>query len=181
MSRIGNKIITIPKEVEVTIDENNNVVAKGPKGTLTNKFSKLLTITNENNEIRITRANEEKHTKQLHGTTRALINGMVVGVSEGFKKELKIQGIGYRARMEGNDLVLSVGFSHPVTVKPIEGVTIEVPKNNSIIISGINKQVVGQMAATIRSVRKPEPYGGKGIMYVDERIIRKVGKKAGKS
>lgn len=181
MSRIGNKIITLPKGVEVTIDENNNVVVKGPKGTLTNKFSELLTITNENNEIRITRANEEKHTKQLHGTTRALISGMVVGVTEGFKKELKIQGIGYRARMEGNDLVLSVGFSHPVTVKPVEGVTIEVPKNNSIIISGINKQVVGQMAATIRSVREPEPYGGKGIMYIDERIIRKVGKKAGKS
>ena len=180
MSRIGNKTITIPSGVEVTIAEGNEVTVKGPKGTLTRQFSPLITINNDNGTITCTRANEEKHTKQLHGTTRALINNMIVGVSEGYAIELEIEGIGYRAGLEGKTLVLNVGYSHQINYNAAEGVTIEVPKANEIKVSGIDKQLVGEAAANIRNFRKPEPYKGKGIHYKGEHIRRKEGKTAGK-
>ncbi len=180
MSRIGNKIITLPEGVTVTVDNGNLVTVKGPKGSLTRKFYDKLSIDVNENKIKISRPDDEKVTKQLHGTTRALLNGMVEGVHTGFKKELEIKGIGYRAQLVGKNVVLNVGYSHPITVEPAEGVTFEVPSQTEIIVSGINKETVGQMAAEIRSARKPEPYSGKGIMYKGERIRRKVGKKAGK-
>ena len=179
MSRVGNKVIILPDGV--SINQNGTAVTvSGPKGTLTQDFSKLITITVNDKEVTVTRANDEKHTKQLHGTTRALLNGMVEGVSKGFEKKLEIKGIGYRAQLKGNDIVLNIGYSHPVTIKGVEGVKFEVPSQTEINVSGIDKQKVGQMAAVIRSVREPEPYGGKGIMYKGERVRRKVGKKAGK-
>lgn len=180
MSRIGNALITLPEGVELKINEGNEVIVKGPKGTLSNKFSLLMSITLEDGVVKIVRANEAKHTKQLHGTTRSLINGMVEGVSKGFKKELKISGIGYRCALNGTTLVLSVGYSHKIEIQPMEGITLSVPSVTEIIVEGIDKQVVGQMAAVIRSAREPEPYGGKGIAYKGEVIRRKVGKKAGK-
>ena len=179
MSRVGNKVIHLPEGVNLTI-EGTKVTVTGQKGTLTREFSNLITINVNDREVNVTRANDEKHTKQLHGTTRALLNGMVEGVHQGFKKELEIKGIGYRAQLKGNDVVLNVGYSHPVTVAAVEGVKFEVPSPTEINVSGIDKQKVGQMAAIIRSVREPEPYGGKGIMYKGERVRRKVGKKAGK-
>lgn len=179
MSRIGNKVINIPEGVSVEVNGTTTTV-KGPKGTLTKEFSNLITINVSEKEIKLTRANDEKHTKQLHGTTRALLNGMVEGVSQGFKKELEIKGIGYRAQLKGTDIVLNIGYSHPVTVNGVEGIKFEVPSPTEIHVSGIDKQKVGQVAAVIRSVREPEPYGGKGIMYKGERVRRKVGKKAGK-
>jgi len=180
MSRIGNKIITLPEGVSVTVAEGNNVTVTGPKGTLTKKFYEKLSIAVENNTVKISRPDDEKTTKQLHGTTRALLNGMVEGVNTGFKKELEIKGIGYRAQLVGKNVVLNVGYSHPVTVEPVQGVDFQVPSQTEIIVSGIDKEAVGQMAAEIRSARKPEPYSGKGVMYKGERIRRKVGKKAGK-
>lgn len=180
MSRIGNKHIELPTGVEVKKEEGNVVSVKGPKGSLANTFSTLIEIINENNVIILKRANEQKHTKQLHGTTRALLNNMVVGVSEGFSKELKIQGIGYRAMLQGTTLVMNMGYSHQVKLEPLPGVEISLKSPTEITVSGIDKQAVGQMAALIREVRKPEPYGGKGIMYTTEKIRRKVGKKAGK-
>ena len=179
MSRVGNKVIQLPEGVSIT-QNGTTVSVTGPKGTLTKDFSNLITITVNDKEVSLTRANDEKHTKQLHGTTRALLNGMVEGVSKGFTKQLEIKGIGYRAQLKGNDIVLNIGFSHPVTIKGVEGVKFEVPSQTEINVSGIDKQKVGQMAAVIRSVREPEPYGGKGIMYKGERVRRKVGKKAGK-
>ena len=179
MSRVGNKVIHLPEGVNVTV-EGTKVTVTGQKGTLTREFSNLVTISLNERDVSVTRANDEKHTKQLHGTTRALLNGMVEGVHTGFKKELEIKGIGYRAQLKGNDVVLNVGYSHPVTVAAVEGVKFEVPSPTEINVSGIDKQKVGQMAAIIRSVREPEPYGGKGIMYKGERVRRKVGKKAGK-
>jgi len=179
MSRVGNKVIHLPEGVNLTID-GTKVTVTGQKGTLTKEFSNLVTISVNERDVSVTRANDEKHTKQLHGTTRALLNGMVEGVHYGFKKELEIKGIGYRAQLKGNDVVLNVGYSHPVTVAAVEGVKFEVPSPTEINVSGIDKQKVGQMAAIIRSVREPEPYGGKGIMYKGERVRRKVGKKAGK-
>lgn len=180
MSRIGNKTITIPSGVEFSITEGNEVTVKGPKGTLTRQFSPLITINNDNGTITCTRANEEKHTKQLHGTTRALINNMIVGVSEGYVIELGIEGIGYRASLSGQTLVLNIGYSHAIEYNAAEGVTIEVPKANEIKVSGIDKQLVGEAAANIRNFRKPEPYKGKGIHYKGEHIRRKEGKTAGK-
>ena len=180
MSRIGNKTITIPNGVELTINEGNEVIVKGPKGTLQRKFSPLITIKNDNGTIVCTRANEEKHTKQLHGTTRALLNNMIVGVSEGYVKELEIEGIGYRAALQGKTLVLNIGYSHQIEYTPEEGVTIEVPSATAIKVSGIDKQRVGEVAANIRNFRKPEPYKGKGIRYKGEHIRRKEGKTAGK-
>lgn len=179
MSRVGNKVIQLPEGVSIT-QNGTTVSVTGPKGTLTKDFSNLITINVNDKEVSLTRANDEKHTKQLHGTTRALLNGMVEGVSKGFEKKLEIKGIGYRAQLKGNDIVLNIGFSHPVTIKSVEGVKFEVPSQTEINVSGIDKQKVGQMAAVIRSVREPEPYGGKGIMYKGERVRRKVGKKAGK-
>jgi len=192
MSRIGKKSIIVPADVTVEVADDNTVTVKGPKGTLTNKFSPLISINQGTEEvadgtetkevpvITCTRANEQKHTKQLHGTTRALIANMVEGVSKGFTKDLKIVGIGYRAAVKGNTLTLNIGYSHPVVIDVEEGVTVTCPSNTDIKVEGINKERVGQVAATIRAVRKPEPYKGKGIMYVGERIIRKEGKTAGK-
>ncbi len=178
MSRIGNKAITVPAGVELTIAEGNEVTVKGPKGTLTKTFSPLMEISVDENVITVKRPNEEKHTKQLHGTTRALLNTMVEGVSAGFTKQLKVVGIGYRAALKGKTLNLNVGFSHEVNIDVPEGVTVEVPDNTTINVSGIDKQIVGQFAANVRAVKKPEPYGGKGIRYVDENVRRKEGKTA---
>ena len=180
MSRIGNKTITIPAGVEVNVAAGNEVTVKGPKGTLTRQFSDLITIKVEGSEVNCTRANEEKHTKQLHGTTRALINNMIVGVSEGYTKKLVIEGIGYRAALAGNKLTLNLGYSHQIDYVAEEGIKIECPSANEINVSGIDKQRVGEVAAVIRGFKKPEPYKGKGIKYVDEHIRRKEGKTAGK-
>lgn len=178
MSRIGNKAITVPTGVELTIAEGNEVTVKGPKGSLTKTFSPLMEISVDENVITVKRPNEEKHTKQLHGTTRALLATMVEGVSTGFTKQLKVVGIGYRAALKGKTLNLIVGFSHEVNIEVPEGVTAEVPDNTTINVSGIDKQIVGQFAANVRAVKKPEPYGGKGIRYVDEVVRRKEGKTA---
>lgn len=178
MSRIGNKTITIPAGVEVTVGAGNEVTVKGPKGTLTRQFSNLIEICVEGTTITCKRPNDDKVTKQLHGTTRALLHNMVVGVSEGFQKNLVIEGVGYRASVANNTLTLNIGYSHPVTITAEEGLTIEVPKNQEIIVKGIDKQRVGELAANIRAVRKPEPYKGKGIAYKGEHIRRKEGKTA---
>ena len=180
MSRVGNKIIMVPTGVTVEISENNTVTVTGTKGTLVKTFSPVITIEQEESTIVVKRSTDIKHHKQLHGTTRALLANMIVGVSEGYKKELEIVGIGYRATMQGKKLVLSVGFSHSVEIEGEEGVLIETPSQTKIIVSGIDKERVGEIAAQIRAVKKPEPYKGKGIKYVDERIIRKEGKTAGK-
>ena len=180
MSRIGNKTITIPSGVELNIAEGNEVTVKGPKGTLSRKFSDLMEISVEDGTITVKRANEDKHTKQLHGTTRALLNNMIQGVFNGYKKQLKIVGIGYRAALSGKQLTLNVGFSHPVEFTVPEDVTVEVPDATTINVSGIDKQKVGQFAAVVRAVKKHEPYGGKGIRYVDEKVRRKEGKTAAK-
>jgi len=178
MSRIGNKLIHIPEGTTVTV--NGNVVnVKGKLGELNVNFdNKLIKIEIENNVMKFVRANEEKHTKQLHGTTRALVNNAVVGCSVGFKKELEIVGIGYKAEVKGNDLVLTVGYSKPVVIKPLEGVKVACADPNHVAVTGIDKFKVGQVAALIHDVRPPEPYLGKGIKYVDEVIIRKEGKRA---
>ena len=178
MSRIGNKAITVPAGVELTIAEGNEVTVKGPKGSLTKTFSPLMEISVDENVITVKRPNEEKHTKQLHGTTRALLATTVEGVSTCFTNQLKVVGIGYRAALKGKTLNLIVGFSHEVNIEVPEGVTVEVPDNTTINVSGIDKQIVGQFAANVRAVKKPEPYGGKGIRYVDEVVRRKEGKTA---
>ena len=177
MSRIGKKPISVPAGVDVKID-GTTVTVKGPKGSLTKTFSPLMEISVDENVITVKRPNEEKHTKQLHGTTRALLATMVEGVSTGFTKQLKVVGIGYRAALKGKTLNLNVGFSHEVNIDVPEGVTVEVPDNTTINVSGIDKQIVGQFAANVRAVKKPEPYGGKGIRYVDEVVRRKEGKTA---
>jgi len=180
MSRIGYKVINLPENVEVTVDANNHVVVKGPKGELSYTFNPELKIEVKDGQVNVERPNELKKIKQLHGTTRALIANMVEGVSEGFKKELEIIGLGYRAALQGNKLVLNIGYSHPVEFDMREGVTIEVPDQTHITVSGIDKQKVGEFAANIRATRKPEPYKGKGIRYKNEQVVRKEGKKAGK-
>lgn len=179
MSRIGNKIIVLPENVTVTVN-GCNVEVKGPLGTLSREFSNRVNVNVEGNNVVVTRINDEKISKQLHGTTRALLNGMVEGVSKGFKKDLVITGIGYRASKAGSKLVLNVGYSNQIEIVEEEGVKIEVKSPTEISVSGIDKQKVGQVAANIRAVREPEPYGGKGIAYTTERIRRKEGKKAGK-
>lgn len=178
MSRIGNKTITIPAGVEITVSAGNEVTVKGPKGTLTRQFSPLITINVENNEVKCLRANEEKHTKQLHGTTRALIQNMITGVHEGYAKTLLIEGIGFRAAMKGTTLTLNIGYSHEINYEVEEGVTVQCTDPTTIVVSGIDKQRVGEVAAEIRAYRKPEPYKGKGIRYKDEHILRKEGKVA---
>ena len=178
MSRIGNKTITIPAGCEVTVSDKNEVTVKGPKGTLTRQFNPLITIKVEGAEVNCVRANEAKQTKQLHGTTRALINNMIVGTTEGFKKQLDIVGIGYRAALQGKVLNLVLGYSHEINYEIEEGITVEVPNNTTIVVSGVDKQRVGEVAAQIRGFRKPEPYKGKGIKYSDEVINRKEGKTA---
>ena len=180
MSRIGRMPITVPAGVTVTIAEGNVVTVKGPKGELTRALSAEMTINQEGNLITVTRPSDEKAHRSLHGLTRTLINNMVVGVTEGFKKELDVNGVGYRVAKEGNKLVMNLGFSHQVIMEEKDGITIEVPGPNKIIISGADKQKVGQFAAEVREKRRPEPYKGKGIKYVDEVIRRKAGKTGGK-
>lgn len=175
MSRIGNKVVVLPAGVEIKQD-GNNITVKGPKGELTREFSSDIKMNIEGNEVTFTRPNDSKEMKTIHGTTRANFNNMVVGVSEGFKKELEMHGVGYRAQLQGTKLVLSVGKSHQDEVEAPEGITFEVPSATSIVVSGINKEVVGQTAAYIRSLRSPEPYKGKGIRYVGEYVRRKEGK-----
>lgn len=177
MSRIGKNPIAIPQGVDIKID-NQTVTVKGPKGTLTQTFLKEVDIKVEDGKILVSIANEKNG--NLHGLTRTLINNMVIGVTEGYEKALEINGIGYKAQKQGKKLVLSLGYSHPVEVEEPEGITIDVPSANSIIVKGIDKQLVGQIAANIREYRLPEPYKGKGIKYVGERIIRKEGKAGGK-
>ena len=178
MSRIGNKPIAIPAGVSVEVN-GQNVTVKGPKGTLTMDMNNVISAKVEGNTLTVTRPNDEKETKALHGLTRSLVHNMVVGVSEGFKKELEINGVGYRAAKQGKELVMNLGFSHQVRIPEVDGITIDVPNANSVIISGADKQKVGQIAAEIRMKRPPEPYKGKGVKYVDEVIQRKEGK-AGK-
>jgi large subunit ribosomal protein L6 len=180
MSRIGNKLITVPAGVTVEVAPGNEVTVKGPKGTLTRKFADVLDITVDGNIVTVKRPNDEKHVKQLHGTTRALLNNMVVGVSEGYKKELELVGIGYRTAAKGNTLTMQVGYSHPVEIEIPAELEVACPTATTITISGIDKQQVGEVAANIRAVRKPEPYKGKGIRYKGEVIRRKEGKTAGK-
>ena len=178
MSRIGNKTITIPAGCEINVSDSNEVTVKGPKGTLTRQFSPLITIKVEGAEVNCVRANEEKHTKQLHGTTRALLNNMIVGVTDGFKRQLEIVGIGYKAAMNGKVLNMQLGYSHDINYEIEDGITCEVPNPQTIIISGIDKQRVGEVSAVIRSYRKPEPYKGKGIRYQGEHVRHKEGKTA---
>ncbi len=180
MSRIGKKPITVPAGVSVSVEQGNVVVVKGQKTTLSCPINPAITVTVEGNTVRFTRANDEPKVRALHGLSRALVANMVTGVTTGFKKELEINGVGYRAAKQGKDLVLNVGYSHPVTIPERDGVTIEVPAPNKIVVSGADKQAVGQLAAEIRGVRPPEPYLGKGIKYVDEVIRRKEGKTGGK-
>ena len=175
MSRIGNKVIVLPAGVEIT-NNDNVVTVKGPKGELTREFSKDIEIRVEGTEVTLHRPNDSKEMKTIHGTTRALLNNMVVGVSEGFKNELEMRGVGYRAQLQGNKLVLAVGKSHPDEVEAPEGITFELPNPTNIVISGISKEVVGQTAAYVRSLRSPEPYKGKGIRYVGEYVRLKEGK-----
>lgn len=177
MSRIGRKPITIPAGVEVKVD-GSTVTVKGPKGELTNTFSADMAITVEGNEVVVTRPSDNKEHRSLHGLTRTLIANMVQGVTEGYKKELQVNGVGYRVQKQGTNLVMNLGFSHQVIMPEIPGITIEVPGPNSIIISGPDKQKVGQFAAEVREKRPPEPYKGKGIKYIDEHIRRKEGKAA---
>ncbi len=180
MSRIGRAPITVPAGVEVSIADNNVVTVKGAKGTLTQQFNANMAIALENGVVTVSRPNDLKENRALHGLTRTLINNMIVGVTEGFKKELDVNGVGYRVAKEGNKLVMNLGFSHQVIMEEKEGISIEVPGPNKIIISGADKQKVGQFAAEVREKRPPEPYKGKGIKYVDEVIRRKAGKTGGK-
>ncbi len=177
MSRIGKKPIVVPAGVTVTV-EGNKATVKGPKGTLVKEFNKDIIIKIEGNEIIVERPNDEIEMRALHGTTRALLHNMVVGVSEGFKKVLNLVGVGYRAAVQGKGLELSLGYSHPVKIDPVDNITFAVEKNTTIIVEGIEKDVVGQVAANIRSKRAPEPYKGKGVKYADEVIRRKEGKKS---
>lgn len=180
MSRIGRAPISLPNNVEVTLGEGNLVTVKGPKGTLTQKLSEKMTLTQEGNVIHVTRPNDEKENRALHGLTRTLLNNMVVGVTEGYKKELDVNGVGYRVAKEGKKLTMNIGYSHPVVMEETDGITIEVPSPNKIIISGTDKQKVGQFAANVRAKRPPEPYKGKGIKYANEVIRHKEGKAGGK-
>ena len=176
MSRIGRMPISIPAGVDVKIEAGNLVTVKGPKGTLTQQLHPAMTITREGDEIHVTRPNDEKANRSLHGLTRTLLHNMVVGVTEGYKKELDVNGVGYRVAKEGKKLTMNIGYSHPVVMEETDGITIEVPSPNKIIISGTDKQKVGQFAAEVRGKRPPEPYKGKGIKYTDEVIRRKEGK-----
>ena len=177
MSRIGKKPIAIPAGVDVKIN-GSKVTVKGPKGELKDTFNADMSIAMENNEIVVTRPSDNKEHRALHGLTRALIANMVEGVSVGYKKELEVNGVGYRAQKQGKNLVMNLGYSHQVIMPEVDGITVEVPNNNSIIISGADKQKVGQFAAEVREKRPPEPYKGKGIKYVGEYIRRKEGKAA---
>ena len=185
MSRIGNAPITVPSGVDVTVDAGH-VAVKGPKGTLERDIPGNVGISieiekgDDGDTLTVVRPNDEKKTKALHGLTRSLVNNMVIGVTEGFRKELEIHGVGYRAEQQGpNKLRMNLGYSHTIDVEAPEGIVFEVPQQTSVIVTGIDNEIVGQVAANIRSLRKPEPYKGKGVRYAGERIIRKAGK-AGK-
>ena len=180
MSRIGRMPISIPAGVDVKIEAGNLVTVKGPKGTLTQQLHPAMTITQEGEVIHVTRPNDAKENRSLHGLTRSLLHNMIVGVTEGFKKELDVNGVGYRVAKQGKQLVMNLGYSHQVFVDEIDGITIDAPTPNKIVISGIDKQVVGQFAAEVRGKRPPEPYKGKGIKYTTEVIRRKEGKTGGK-
>ena len=176
MSRIGRMPVAIPAGVTVTIAENNLVTVKGPKGTLERVLPAEMSITKEGEEIKVTRPNDLKKMKSLHGLTRTLIQNMVIGVTEGYQKKLEVNGVGYRAAKQGKKLTLSLGYSHPVEMEDPEGIETVLEGQNKIIVKGISKEKVGQYAAEIRDKRRPEPYKGKGIKYADEVIRRKVGK-----
>lgn len=176
MSRIGRLPVEFPQNVEINLQEGNNLTVKGPKGILNRVLPSAMNITVEENKIIVTRPSDLKKFKELHGLTRTLINNMIVGVTQGYTKTLEINGVGYRANKSGNKLNLTLGYSHPVEMVDPEGITVTVEGNNKIIITGINKELVGQHAANIREKRKPEPYKGKGIKYDYEKIRRKVGK-----
>jgi len=176
MSRIGKKPIEVPENVTVTITADNHVTVKGPKGELTNTFNTDIKIEQEGNVITLVRPTDSKEHRSIHGTTRSLLNNMILGVSQGFERSLELVGVGYRAQLQGQKLVLNVGYSHPVEFTPEEGVQVEVPSNTKIIVRGINKERVGALASNIRQVRPPEPYKGKGIKYEGEIIRRKEGK-----
>jgi large subunit ribosomal protein L6 len=180
MSRIGGKPITVPSGVTITIGNDNTVTVKGPKGELSGNLSPKMLISQEDGTVIVARPNEERENKALHGLTRTLLNNMVVGVTGGYTKNLESHGVGYRAQMSGKNLVLNVGFSHPVQMVPPEGITFAVEANTRVSVSGIDKQLVGEQAAKIRIVRPPEPYKGKGIRYAGEYVRRKAGK-AGKA
>ena len=176
MSRIGREPIAVPAGVTVTVNEGNLVVVKGPLGELTQKFTPALTIAQEGATINVTRPNDEKEMRALHGLTRTLLNNMVVGVTKGFEKKLEIVGVGYRVEKQSGKIVLGLGYSHPVVFEEKDGIKFECPDQTTILVKGIDKQAVGQVAAVIRSKRPPEPYLGKGIKYTGERIRRKAGK-----
>lgn len=176
MSRIGRLPVALPQGVTIAIGNDHVVTVKGPKGTLVKKMSNIIDIKNEDGHVVVTRPNDEKEVRALHGLTRALIKNMVIGVSEGYQKSLTLVGVGYKAAKQGKKLVLSVGYSHPVEIEPLEGIDFDIPAATQVIVKGIDKQQVGQMAAVIRDVRRPEPYLGKGIKYSDEVIRRKEGK-----
>ena len=181
MSRIGRAPINVPAGVEVAVDTANSVVTvKGPKGTLTQNYHSRMNVTVEGSVVTVTRPSDDKEDRALHGLTRTLINNMVVGVTAGYSKKLEVNGVGYRVALQGKALNLTLGYSHPVIMDAPEGITYETPDANTIIIKGIDKQLVGQTAAVIRSKRAPEPYKGKGIKYVDEVIRRKEGKAGSK-
>ena len=176
MSRIGRTPITVPAGVEITVGEANLVTVKGPKGSLTKNLHPAMTIKVEGGVATVERPNDEKENRSLHGLTRTLLANMVEGVTNGYKKELEVNGVGYRVQKQGNQLVMNIGFSHQVTVDEVDGITIDVPETNKIVINGVDKLKVGQFAADVRKKRPPEPYKGKGIKYADEVIRRKEGK-----
>lgn len=175
MSRIGNKPIIVPNGVDIKI-ENNHITVKGPKGTLERTIEPEISVKLEDNVLTVSRDSDERRSKSLHGLTRTLINNMIMGVQQEFTRELQINGVGYRVQKQGNNLNLSLGYSHPVIYEAPEGITFDVPNANTIIVKGINKELVGQTAADIRTKRPPEVYRGKGIKYAEEVIRRKVGK-----
>ena len=177
MSRVGNRVLTIPANVTVTV-EGNVVTVKGPKGELSTEINKNITAEVKDSTVVLTRKNDIF--KNFHGTANANINNMIIGVTDGFEKKLESVGVGYRFQVKGKDLVVTAGYSHPVDVKVPEGITIECPSNTELLIKGIDKQLVGEFAANVRKIRKPEPYKGKGIRYTDEHVRRKEGKKASK-
>ena len=178
MSRIGKAPITVPAGVDVTVN-GDRITVKGPKGSLEREIPGSITIDLDGDTLTCVRPDDENKSKAMHGLVRSLVNNMVIGVTEGFKKELQIVGVGYRAEAQGKDIRLNLGFSHTVDVKAPEGISFEIPAQTQVIVSGIDKEVVGQVAANIRSLRKPEPYKGKGVRYLGERVVRKAGK-AGK-